>query len=841
MRSILVPAFLLSHVLLASPVFAAEVAAAATALVIPSKPVPVMRLGSAVLPLAYELDLRIVPEQDQFQGKITIELELKEDTDFFWMNGNELKLQSAQLSQNGQLYSAQIVAEQKEFIGLQFAQKLKKGKGKLLISYRGEFSKTNTSGLFKQKDGANWYVLSQFESSHARRAFPCFDEPHWKTPWRIAITHQAEHRAASNMPVESVQTLADGMVRQQFASTPPLPSYLIALGVGPFDVVDGGKAGRKGTELRYFVPKGRASEAQYARQVTPQVLALAEQYFDSPYPFAKLDSMVIPITVNFSAMENVGLITYRAGAILAKAGQEPEDFKQKYVGISAHEIAHQWFGDLVTMHWWDDLWLNESFATWMGNKLFGQFNPTWDSGIEQSRSRVRAMEIDRLQSTRQIRQEVNQPDDLANAFDEITYDKGGAVLRMFETYLGPEKFRAGVQRYLKKHAFANASAQDFFAALADSDAGLAQAFAGFVQQPGLPLLNMEIDCSGKQPQLQVRQKRFFASAGLAEAQAQQWRVPLCVRYQGQSGDAPVCHMLEQIESKFPIPANTCPSWVLPNALGEGYYLSLLPGKQLAALQEAKLDVPASLGLAAELTLLASSGQVAWPQLLPWLSKLAQDTRPEVAWAGLHALQKLPVDWLDQAGNAGRARWLQTQLAGKAREMGWLSRPNDSDNVNRVRAELMLLMATQGQDAAVRQEATQLAKQWLTAVASKQKAPEFGILLRPILKAAAEQGDQVLLDLMLQAAQQTDNARLRYLIFIGIGAFNQSALRTQALLHMLDDQFDLRESTAILWQMSENSAASMDVLQVLQTKMQLIQAKMPERFRRQFATHWSSHV
>ncbi|MFD2271936.1 M1 family metallopeptidase [Undibacterium arcticum] len=312
-----------------------------------------------------------------------------------------------------------------------------------------------------KKDGDHWYVYSQFESTSARRAFPCFDEPQWKTPWTLALTVKRDHVAVTNMPSISEENVGTDMKRIRFAPTLPLPSYLIALGVGPFDVVDGGTAGMNKTALRYITPKGRAAEAAYAAKVTPEILHLLEDYFGRPYPYAKLDSMAIPITVNFGAMENAGLITYRSNILLHPADREDERAQRRYVSIAAHEMAHQWFGDLVTMAWWNDLWLNESFATWMSRKVTEKFNPAWDAQAQREDERINAIHTDRLASTRQIRQTIAKPDDLANAFDGITYDKGGAVLSMFESWLGEQRFRDGVRHYLKQHEHGNATAEDF--------------------------------------------------------------------------------------------------------------------------------------------------------------------------------------------------------------------------------------------------------------------------------------------------------------------------------------------------------------------------------------------
>jgi aminopeptidase N len=298
--------------------------------------------------------------------------------------------------------------------------------------------------------------MSQFEDVSARRALPCFDEPGWKTPWRITIDAPSAHFVAANSPEARATPLADrpGWTRHEFSVTRPLPAYLVALAVGPYEVVDGGVAGANRTPLRYIVPKGRAAEARYAKEVTPRLLEILEAYFGVPYPFEKLDSLARPDSVRSFAMENAGLITYGTDSMLATEREETPRFRRGYAGVAAHEIAHMWFGDLVTMAWWDDAWLNEGFATWIGQKTMYRLRPEWDDGAWRARERARAISTDRLASARRVRNPVEAKDRIADAFDSISYEKGGAVLEMFERWMGEERFRQGVRDYLARHAWA---------------------------------------------------------------------------------------------------------------------------------------------------------------------------------------------------------------------------------------------------------------------------------------------------------------------------------------------------------------------------------------------------
>src|SRR5271166_5536688 len=312
---------------------------------------PQFRLPTAAVPQYYSLNLTVVPDTDTFTGAVDIDLIFKDASSVLWLNAEKVTVKDATLTVKGQTFTAKVMPQPKDLVGFSFEHPVGPGPAKLHINYQGEISRKDHAGIFQIKDGDYWYVYSQFEEISARRAFPCFDEPGYKVPWQLTLNVPSHDGAFSNTPVVSEGAGSGGMKTVKFAETKPLPSYLVAIAVGPMDIVDAGHAGAKNTAIRIIVPRGRAPEAQYVAATTGDVVNLLEKYFAIPYPYEKLDEVAIP-KVGY-AMEHPGLVTYGAGFFLMKTEEATLVKKRENTSIMAHELAHQWFGDLVTTAWWD--------------------------------------------------------------------------------------------------------------------------------------------------------------------------------------------------------------------------------------------------------------------------------------------------------------------------------------------------------------------------------------------------------------------------------------------------------------------------------------------------------
>lgn len=836
---------------------------------------PAMQLGDAVKPLAYEAELTVVPTQERFSGHLVIHVELARPTEFFWLNAKRLDIRSASLVANGKNFAAKTVAGGAEFVGLRFASQVPAGRAVLTLDYDGVIDRTETEGIFKQADGESWYAFTQFEATDARRAFPCFDEPQWKTPWHLTLIVPASDVAASNMPIAGEEPFtapvaevparkgavasspapslsasiapAMPMKRVRFAPTPPLPSYLIAFAVGPFDVVDGGKAGKKGTPLRYLVPKGRSNEAGYAKESTPKLLELLEDYFGQPYPFEKLDAVAIPITVGFGAMENVGLIAYEMPLMLAKPEQDGERFRRHYAQAAAHEMAHQWYGNLVTMQWWNDVWLSESFATWMAPKIVDRFYPAWQLRLSGDERRQEAIAIDRLATTRQVRQPVDSLDDLGNAFDTISYEKGAAILAMFENAIGEERFRNGVRRYLYEHARGSARSEDFLRAIAaeagPENAATIAGLKSFIEQPGVPRLAVSLDCGsdGKGlPKLVVMQSRYIsarltteqtsaqpAATSAPQATTQRWTFPACFQF-GRGGDFnETCALIQEPRTVVPLPSGErCPQWVLSNRGGVGYFVSSLTPELTQQLVHTPLLPSEAIPALHDAATLTAGGE--WPAdlALELSARFANHRQLPVVEAASDLATVIRPSWLEGAAEReGFARYVQKNFGARARALGWTTKPGDHDGDAIQRQSLVPWVADMGNDAGLQKEATRLAREWLSA-----KAP-FRVGARAAMKTAARfaQGPpgRELLDAYLEALRRVTSSDRRD-VLAALGSFRDPALAESAWDALYAEKADARDGLlAMRLGAANDEAAAVLALRYLRGHYDAIVKRSPE--------------
>jgi cytosol alanyl aminopeptidase len=572
---------------------------------------PPFQLSDDVVPRKYTIDLVIDPSKTTFSGIARIEVELRRETDEIWLNGKDLLAGSVDV--DGVAGRAEPVGG--EFLDLQLDAPVGPGRFVIRMRYEGKLDEKSVVGPYRKKVGDDWYVFTTFTPIDARRAFPCFDEPRFKTPWEITIHTRRDLKAFANGREKTVTDESNGMKAIEFAETMPLPAEVVAFAVGPFDVYEGAPAGH-GTPIRVITTRGLAGQAKAAAQATVDVLPRLEAYTAMPYPFGKLDHLALPEGA-YGAVENPGLITYRQTALLAAPGTDTPEKTRAIRSLQAHEIGHQWFGDLVTQATWQEVWLSEGFATWFSAKVMDEEQPPARKRLAAVASRERIMATETGPRARPVRLAMNSREDMRGVYGRLVYDKGASILLMLDGWLGEDKVRDGLRAYLKQHAFGNATTKDLESALrASSGIDPTPVMDSFLDQAGIPVVHA--DCKDGRVHVEP--------TGM-------WSVPVCVRGDGVSQ---TCAVIDRVHRVIDL-KHACPAWLYLNSGATGYYRTQWSAGQLTALMDRglpQLSAAERLTLVFDLRAMQSTAQGS-----ALLKKLAADPEPEIAKAAADPIEK----------------------------------------------------------------------------------------------------------------------------------------------------------------------------------------------------------
>jgi len=573
------------------------------------------QLSDDVVPKKYTVKLTIDPSQATFDGEIRIQLESPKDFPVLWLNAKGLTVKEAFFSQGDTVGQPAPVYLNDEFLGLQVGGSRLPYSPELVINYQGRLDDKALVGPYRRRVNGEWYAYTTFTPIDARRAFPCFDEPRFKAPWDISIRTKRENKAFSNGRQISETEEPDGWKLVKFATTEPLPAELVAFAVGPFDVYEGAAAGH-GTPVRVITAKGHAAEGRAAAQATIEILPRLEAYTGIPYPFGKLDHLALPEGA-FGAVENPGLITYRARNLLLAPNQESPSQTRAIRALQAHEIGHQWFGNLVTQATWNDVWLSEGFATWISSKMMDQEQPPERVHLSSIVARERLMAIDNPARARPVRVAVNSRVAARDIYNRIVYEKGSAILLMLEGWLGEDVFRDGLRGYLNQHRFGSATTDDLSAALnAASGKDPTRVLYSFLNTAGVPEVRGQLLCpKDAAPRLRITKSTPGS-------------VPVCWRADRINSS---CTVLEGPSTEVALPTGTaCPAWFYLNSGGTGYYRTRWTQAPTRAIPD--LTAAERLALAYDLR----GNQT--PSARTALARLAADGEPEIANAAREALK-----------------------------------------------------------------------------------------------------------------------------------------------------------------------------------------------------------
>ena len=766
--------------------------------------VPEMRLPAGVTPTKEKIELEVDPGAPRFRGAVDISVHVASARRTLWLHGKGLHVTKVTLTPEGKEPITGAWAERGRagVAEVALAADAPAGEAVLHIEYDAEFQ-TGTRGLFRTKQRGIDYAFTQFEPADARRAFPCFDEPSFKIPFEVALVVPAGAEAVSNTP-EAARENENGKTRVRFRATQPLPSYLVAFGVGPLDIVVApdvppNHARARPLPLRGVAAKGRGKELAYALAHAGEILSTLERWFDIAYPYEKLDLLAVPDLEG--AMENAGCVTFHEGLLLLDEKTASLSQKQAYAGVVAHELAHQWFGDLVTMGWWDDIWLNESFANWLGPKAADAWNPASGGGLDLMQSIQNVMGTDSLASARRIRQPIESNDDIENAFDSITYDKGAGVLRMFEHWLGEEPFKRGVRAHIAAHRFGNATADDFLGALSKA-AGkdVTTAYHTFLDQPGVPFIEASVACGGA-PKLHLTQSRFLPLGSTGDAN-QSWQVPVCARYAvGAGAPKEACTLLTEREGDLAL--DGCPSWVMPNAGGMGYYRFALADQDLAKLRDAgvrALRTEEKMAFGNSLRAGRRRGRTKFGDALLGAAPMASDGDARVAGEAAGFLGEAR-DWLyADPLRAGVEAYTKKLYGPVLARLGITPKRGESNEARELRVSILRNVLYVARDPAARAEAKRLGLAYL-GIGKDGKLHREVIeedLVATVLGVAFEDADAKMFDTVLALLQSIDDSHVRGFLIHALASAQDPSLALRARELGLSDALRKTETLSALW-------------------------------------------
>lgn len=630
------------------------------------------QLPKTVVPSAYDIDLVTDMKKLTLSGRETIAVDVTSTTDSLTLNQAGLKISSATIDGAPATVTTDETAQT---LTLRAAAPLSTGTHRIEITYTGPILQT-PNGIYyddyRAPSGAKKRMLvTQFEVADARRMFPCWDEPAFKATFRLTVTLPKDWVPLGNMPVESTTPASSTTQRVTFAVTPRMSSYLVALVAGELTATHD-QAGP--TRISTWAPPGDEKATEYATHAATEILPYYNEYFGTAYPLPKLDLIAIPGNYEAGAMENWGAITFIDEALLYDPAHSSPATKELVYLVVAHEMAHQWSGDLVTMAWWDNIWLNEGFATWMETKALDHFNPTWQVWPREHSGRETAMAQDALSTTHPIQQPIRDVSEAGRAFDRISYQKGEQVIRMVETWLGPDTFRDGMRAYMKAHAYSNATSADLWNALsAVSHQDVGAVARTFTEQPGIPLVHVTRQCKGGHTVLGLTQSRFTIHD--PNAAALHWRIPVVAGGPGVAAQKVV------LTASATLRFAGCDTPLKVNLGENAYYRTQYDAAGLAALKSnfARLDATDRVNLLGDQFALFQAGKAPLADYLDLVSHLSEQGETSLAvWedtlANLQTLDRLEID--APARPAFRI-FVRNLLAPQLQRLGWDPKPDES--------------------------------------------------------------------------------------------------------------------------------------------------------------------
>ncbi len=742
------------------------------------------QLPKSIFPQQYTI--RLEPDLEKFttRGSETVELLALKPVTEIVLNALDMEVTKATLTTDKEIELRPRVDAEKQTLVLPLPERLRPGKYKLKLEFSGKIG-DKAQGLFyvkytapsKKKGPAEKKIMlgTQMEATDARRMFPCWDEPVFRSGFELTVVVPEKHLAVSNMPIEHEKKLGKGWKEVQFKRTPPMASYLVVLVSGELEEL---KGEAEGVPIRIITTEGKREQGRYALEVAKKVLAYYNDYFGIRYAMPKLDLIAVP--GGFSgAMENWGAITYNERNLLFDPATSSQGTRRGVFGVVAHEMAHQWFGDLVTMAWWDNLWLNEGFASWMAAKASDALNPEWQESLAADGTKSGVMNVDAWRTTHPIQQPVANESQANDAFDNITYEKGQSFLRMLENYLGENAFRKGIRRYLAEHEFSNTTTADLWSALGGASGKPVKAMAaGWTEQPGFPVVTVSTECVNGRQVVTLEQKRFAVQ--YPDAPPLQWTIPVALTDLSHPNTTAFAVLSGD---KTSVPFGACNSIIKANAGDAGYYVTLYQPELFAKLKLGIASLPAAdrLNLLDDTWLMVQGGRASSSDFLDLAQSLKGDTTYEVL---SHIISVLDgIDGLER-GRPERAafrkfgcEWLNPLLG----RLGWEPRVGEAPTDKLLRTQVLTSLGYFGDPAVIKEAQVRF------AAFLKDQRTLPADLRGPVLRIAGRYGDRATYDQLHELARGAKTTEERLLYYRAMAGSLDPDLATLTLSISLTDE------------------------------------------------------
>ena len=744
------------------------------------------RLPKTVLPEHYTLALTPDLKTATFTGDETIDVTLAEASKTITLNAIEIDFKSVTATAGSGAPSTAVVSldADKQQATFTFPETLPAGKVKLAIAYKGILN-DKLRGFYLSKTTKRNYAVTQFESTDARRAFPSFDEPAFKATYDISLTVDAGDTVISNTNMIADNPAGAGLHTVKFATTPKMSTYLVAFLVGDFKCVSGEA---DGTPIRACATPGQEEKGKFAVSAAEYILHWYNNYFGIKYPMPKLDMIGIP-DFEAGAMENFGAITYRETDFLIDEKTASLREKKGVASVVAHEMAHQWFGDMVTMQWWDNIWLNEGFATWMETKPIAEWHPEWHYSQDDAAGLDGTLNLDSAPTTHAIRAKADTPSEINEMFDGISYGKGGAVLSMVENYLGKETFRQGVHNYLEAHLYANATAEDFWGAqTATSHKPIDKIMDSFVAQPGVPLITFTGDGKAK---VEAAQSRFYLNPGIKSGEAsdsgkaQSWTIPVC--FKAETKD---CELLSSVSGTLKVPGAP---FLFADAGGKGYYRAQYPKPvydSIVAHAETSLTPEERISLLGDEWAMMRSGHGTVGDYLDLVGAVKTDPSDIVLGEAIGKLSTIEARIATDAERDQLQAWVRKEFSPIYKALGPATADEPQDK-HQMRALLFGVLGS-AKDPVILAEAKAIAEKFLADPTSVD--PEIA---QSALGIAANNGDAALYDKFLALSASSKDPAIQTQSMFLTATFKDPALAKRTLDSVADGKVRNQDSWILL--------------------------------------------